>query len=376
VAGSVAVVADGNTVTGLRFADGRLLWHWAGPGWVAGLWPWRGLVAVLTGTNTQGVQVTGLDTATGAVAWTRRVPAGIYGLPVATADGGLAMAGNTGRLEVVGLGTGTLWWARRTGLAGPLAAADGLVLAVTGARIQRLAGYEDRSGLPKGTFGPLPGGPALTVVTGRVALTWLLSPRGTTTLAAIDAATGLLHWQFDMRRSVSPDAALLAARDAHGDPAVLATTSLPGRLWLISLHGGRLRWSAPAPLVPGMAPLVAGADVVTFQAPGANTVTGSAPSTAGLLLVSRDAATGTVRWARRIPQSTTGPAIQAGEDIVVRSDQSPAGVLNRLLAYRAASGQPAWRVNLPAPAWTPPIPAAGGLLAQAGYDTPFCAMPP
>ncbi len=95
------------------------------------------------------------------------------------------------------------------------------------------------------------------------------------------------------------------------------------------------------PLVPGQAPLTAGPDVVTFQAPHANDVTfSSPPNTASLRLVSADASTGALRWAHRIPPSVTGPAVPAGPDIVVRSSQpSAGGLLNVLLAYRAATGR-------------------------------------
>ena len=378
VAGLVAVVADGDAVSGLRLPDGRLLWRWAGADWVDGIWPWRGVVVVvLTGSRSPRAKLTGLVAATGAVRWARWLPGGVYGTPVATADGGLAVVGGAGGLEVVTLADGAIRWARPGGLAGPLAAAGGLVLAAAAAGVPRLTGYDDRTGARRWSFGGLPANPSLTVVTGRVAATWLFpTPRGTSALAAIDAATGRLRWRFDMGRTVG-DAALLAAPNARGEPAILATDALPGRLWLIGLRDGHQRWTAAAPLVAGSAPLMAGPDLVTFQAPHANDVTfGTPPNTAGLSLVSAGATSGALRWAHRIPQRATGPAVLAGPDIVVRSSRTPAGRLNVLLAYRAATGQPAWRLNLPAPAVALPVPAAGGLLAQAGYDTAACAMPP
>ena len=378
VAGPVAVVADGDAATGLRLPDGRLLWRWAGTDWVDGMWPWRGLVVVLAGGRSPRARLTGLVAATGAVRWARWLPAGVYGTPVATADGGLAVAGGAGGLEVVSLADGAVRWARPGGLAGPLAAAGGLVLAAAATGVPRLTGYDDRNGARRWSFGGLPVNPSLTVVTGQAVATWLFpTPRGSSALAVIDAATGRLRWQFDMGQTVG-DAALLTARDARGRPAVLATDALPGRLWLISLRGGHQRWTAAAPLVAGSAPLMAGPDVVTFQAPHANDVTfGTPPNTAGLSLVSADATSGALRWAHRIPQRVTSPAVLAGPDIVVRSSRTPAGGrLNVLLAYRAATGQPAWRLNLPAPAVALPVPADGGLLAQAGYDTAACAMPP
>jgi outer membrane protein assembly factor BamB len=378
VAGSVVVVADGDAATGLHLPDGRLLWRWAGTEWVDGMWPWRGLVVVLTGGRSPRARLTGLVAATGAVRWARWLPGGVYGTPVATADGGLAVARGSGGLEVVSLAGGTIRWARPSGLAGPLAAAGGLVLAAAATGVPRLTGYDDRTGARRWTFGRLPVNPSLTVVTGQAVATWLFpTPRGTSALAVIDAATGRVRWQFDMGRSVR-DPALLTARDARGRPAVLATDALPGRLWLISLRGGHQQWTAPAPLVAGSAPLMAGPDIVTFQAPHANDVTfGTPPNTAGQSLVSADAATGALRWAHRIPQSVTSPAVLAGRNIVVMDSRPPAaGSPNVLLAYRAATGQPAWRLNLPAAAVALPVPAAGGLLAQAGHDTAFCAMPP
>jgi outer membrane protein assembly factor BamB len=378
VIGSVAVFADGDRVTGLRLADGRSLWHWAGPEWVDDMWWWQGLVVVLSGTSSPRGQLTGLDAVTGAVRWTRKLPTGVYGQPVTTADGGLALVSDS-ELQVISLANGTLRWARRTGLAGSLAAGHGLVLAADGDAGQRLDAYDDRTGAVRWTFHGLPIGAALTYLTGRVAFTWLASgATGATGLAAFDLATGHIGWQFTPGRAAGlrPDGEtdLLPARDTRGRPAVVV---LDGLLWLVSLRDGHRLWTAPASLVPTMTSQIDGADLITFQAPQSSDAMAGGGSVPGLTLVSRDAATGALRWARRIPPGATDPAVPAGPDLVVRSDRPAAHtqVLDVLLAYRSATGRAAWRVTLPAPATVVPTSLANGLLVQAGYDTAACAMP-
>src|SRR5262249_5747495 len=76
----------------------------------------------------------------------------------------------------------------------------------------------------------------------------------------------------------------------------------------------------------------------------------------GLSLVSADATSGALRWAHRIPQSVPSPAVLAGPNIVVRDSRRAAGGPNLVLAYRAAPGQPARRLHLPAPAAARPLP--------------------
>jgi hypothetical protein len=91
---------------------------------------------------------------------------------------GLALAGGDGMLEVVSLADGTLRWARRTGLAGPLAGVGGLVLAAAVSGSPRLASYDGRIGRVRWMSRGLLLDPALAVLTGRVVATWLFpSPR-------------------------------------------------------------------------------------------------------------------------------------------------------------------------------------------------------
>ena len=266
----MAVVADGDAVTGLRLADGRLLWRWARPPWVDGMWRWRGLVAVLTGGHSPHPLLTGLDAATGAVAWTRYLPADVYGLSAVTADGGLAVtgggplvAGGAGALEVVSLGDGHIRWTRRMGLYGPLAVAGRLVLATPDG--QRLDGYDDRTGVTRWALSNLASDSFVTAQTGRAVVTWTSRPHAMTTiLASVDLATGQVRWQFSPQPSVSDEGPLVAL-DTRGGPAVLATSYLPGWLWLLSGRDGHLRWRVPASLLPSTAPLPAGADVVTLE---------------------------------------------------------------------------------------------------------------
>jgi outer membrane protein assembly factor BamB len=377
VIGGVAVVADGDVATGLRLSDGRMLWRWTGPTWVGGLWQWHGLIIVLTGNET-AAQLAGLEAETGAVAWTRPIPSGVDGQPAETSDGGLAVAEGGGGLEVVNLADGTVRWRRSPGEAGPLATAGGTVVAVTGDG--QLTGYDDRTGTIRWTFANYADISSLTALNDQTVATGLSpSATGMSIVDVFDAGTGRLRWQFGTRQAV-PDpqyAFLLPDPVIHGGPAVLAVNDWSGQLWVLSLTDGHLRRSVSASLVPDRAPLLDSQDVVTFQAPDPNGVTPGAPSVVGLVLVSTDTSTGMVRWVRHIPPNATEPIVQSGTEIVVSAYQSGADsqVGNVLLAYRAATGQPAWRVALPAVIAGTPAPVAGGLVVQAGYDTEACAMP-
>jgi outer membrane protein assembly factor BamB len=383
LSGGLAVVADGNAVTGLRLSNGRMLWRWTGPTWVGGLWQWHGLIIVLTDIaldNETAAQLTGLEVETGAVAWTRPMPEGVAGQPTETSDGGLAVAEGDGGLEVVNLADGTVRWRRSPGEASPLATAGGTVVAVTGGG--QLTGYDDRTGATRWTFANHADISSLTALNDQTVATGLY-PSGIGMPISIadvfDAGTGRLRWQFGTSQAV-PDpryAFLLPDPVIHGGPAVLAVDDWSGQLWVLSLTDGHLRRSVSAPLVPGQAPLLAGQDVVTFQAPDPKGVTPGALSVAGLMLVSTDTSTGMVRWVRHIPPNATEPIVQSGTEIVVSTYQSGAAgqVGDVLLAYRAATGQPVWRVTLPADVDGTPVPVAGGLVVEAGYDTEGCAMP-
>jgi outer membrane protein assembly factor BamB len=126
--GGVAVFAQAGVVHGLRLAGGQALWTYPDGLSVYGMWRWQGLVVVLSGSSpgspaikgeTWDGRLAGLDAATGVVHWTLPMPGiGPQTYAVATADGGLAVAGMLGQLLVVNMADGTVRWPRDHGPGG------------------------------------------------------------------------------------------------------------------------------------------------------------------------------------------------------------------------------------------------------------------
>lgn len=397
VAGAVSLVADGNTVTAVTTASGREVWRWHGPDWVAGMWRWRGLAVVLTGDGDVPGRLTGLTLATGAVRWTHPLPGGVYGKPAVTSDGGLVLAGGSGGLQLVNLSDGTVRWSVRTGpngeaepvvVTGGTGASDARAAGARGGAVvvapaysgSQLDGRWTRNGAVRWTVGDLPLRPVFAEIAGTL-LVWENRPpaRPDSILVAIDPVSGRVRWRLDTHRSaagaaLAQGAGLIEGTALPGGPGglgVVAATTRPGRLWLLQLSDGRSRWSTAAPLESGTSLLVDGTNVLTFQAPDANVARSAGLNAAGQTMDSQSTATGARRWVRPIPRDVSGTAVAAGPDVVLQAN-GPDADLTGLLAYRAAGGQLAWRVTLPGPAWSAPVPVDGGMVVMAGGDRVFC----
>lgn len=171
-------------------------------------------------------------------------------------------------------------------------------------------------------------------------------------------------------------------------PAGVDCWAVPQKAWAIRLAAtGRVVWQAPVqgwavrartsepePITP-LSPLAIGSVAVVASG---DAVTGLRAADGRWLWrwAGPQGVDGMWRWRglavagagggadrRPIPAA---PAHRAG-----RGDRRGA-----LDAPGAGTGEPAWHLTLPAPAWAPPVPVAGGLLVQAGQDTASCAMPP
>ena len=358
VAGGFALFAQDGVVHGLRLADGHQLWSWAGGQVVYGMWPWRGTVAVLTDQVSTHARLTGLDAATGRVVWTVRLPGrGLYGNLAATADGGLAMIGTNGRVQVVGLGTGQVRWAQPAGESpGPVAIGGNVVTGAGG----RLTGYDDRSGQVRWTLAGMPSDPVLQGLAGLVLVTsGTQGPGEPTALTAVNPATGRVAWRFDPGTPVT----VLSVGQAG-----LAVTTYANRwLYLIDPATGQVRWHATTFIAQGTVPLVTATDVYSLE--------GGAVDYPVLRIADRAAANGALRWVRAFGAEAFGPqpVLGMGIQAVVQTNPSRPGRTAPLLAFHAASGQPAWRVDLPTLVQTAPVVVPGGLLIQAadpGYACP------
>ena len=369
-AGDIALFAQDGVVHALQLADGRQLWSWAdspsspgnqaGPGGdgVYGMWPWHGTVAILTDQVSTHARLTGLDAATGRVVWTVRLPGnGLDGSLAATADGGLAMAVTNGELQVVDIGTGHTRWAQRAAAPRGPVAIGGIVIAGAGGR---LTGYDDRSGQVRWTRSGVPQDPVLQVLAGLVLVTsGAQGPSDPTALTAVHPATGQVAWRFDPGLTVT----VLSA----GSAGLAVTTYFDRKLYLIDLATGRARWHATTFAAQDTLPLVTATDVISLE--------GGAVDYPASRIADRSAADGTLRWSRALSTQPFGPqpVLAIGRQAVVQTSSVTPGRPAPLLAFQAASGQLAWRVQMPTLVQNPPLLVPGGLLIQAadpGYACP------
>jgi outer membrane protein assembly factor BamB len=358
--GSVAVFAQDGIVYGLRLADGHRLWVWHGGQAVYGMWRWGGLVAVLTDQVSHHARITGLDAATGAVRWVLRLPGpGLLGSQVATGDGELATLGADGVLRVVSLADGRIRWAHFAGRWPGLAAGGGRVMFGMGGR---LTGYDASTGQVRWRLSGLPGRTQVQVLAGLA----LVTSNGTgdfttTTLAAVDPASGRVAWRFDPRSAI----AVLA----DGPAGLAVATYVPARrLYLLDPRTGRPRWRAATAVAPDTVPLITASSVVAVE--------GGVVGYLAVRLVSRDAATGKQLWARTLATTPAGPQpvlLLAGQAIVQTAPAHPHRAAP-LLAYHLATGRPAWRASMTTFVQAAPIPAAGGLLIQPADPSYACAL--
>jgi len=362
VTGGLALFAQDGVVHMLRLADGHELWSWAGGQTVYGMWPWRGTVAVLTDQVSTHARLTGLDAATGRVRWTVRLPAqGLYGDLAPTADGGLAMIGGNGRVQVADLGTGRVRWAQPAGRSRGPAAIGGTVIAGAGGR---LTGYDDRNGRVRWTLSGAPSDPVLQGAAGLMLVTsGAEGPGEPTALTAVSPATGRVAWRFDAGTPVT----VLGA----GRAGLAVTTYADRRLYLIDPATGRVRWHATTFIAQDSGPLVTATDVYLLE--------GGATDYPAPRITDRVAANGALRWVRTLAAQPFGPQPVLGIGIraIVQTSSDRPGGTAPLLAFHAGSGQPDWRVDLPTLVQVPPVAVPGGVLVQAadpGYACPAAGV--
>jgi outer membrane protein assembly factor BamB len=375
--GGVAVVAQAGVVRGLRLAGGQALWTYTDGLSVYGMWRWQGLVVVLSGRSGGGAAVkgdtwrgrlTGLDAATGAVRWALPMSGiGPLTYAVATADGGVAVAGMLGQLRVVDMADGTVRWSRgisqdSTGLA----AAAGLVLYGSGGR---LTAYDDRAGAPRWAAASLDMDlPQMQLAGGLLVVS---SAFGGAPVTAYTPATGRVAWTFETPGPQPGATASWAAVAAGTAGVAVAVANLPGpgRLYMLDLATGRVRWQA-ATLV-GAGPLLTPAGLIDIEGTAAN---------GPVAIVDRDASDGRLRWQDKLQQTASNAGqgleqlVQADQLALVQGNAS-AGQPVTLSAYRLDDGSPAWQTTLSENVEVPPVLVPGqGVLVQP--DGPFSGCGP
>jgi outer membrane protein assembly factor BamB len=373
--GGVAVFAQTGVVHGFRLAGGQALWTYTDGLSVYGMWRWQGLVVVLSGQSgggpaiqgdTWGGRLTGLDAATGVVRWTLPMSGiGPQTDAVATADGGLAVAGMLGQLLMVDMADGTVRWSRAITDPAGLAAAAGLALYGSD---DRLTAYDDRTGVPRWTAASMDMDlPRMQLAAG---LLLVSSAFGGTPVTAYAPSTGRVAWTFETPgpQAGATSSYVAAAAGTAGVAVAVANLPDPGRLYLLDLATGRVRWRAPA--LVGAGPLLTAAGVIDIEGTAAK-----GPAA----IVDRDAADGRIRWQDKLQQqfSDAGQGmvqlVQAGQLTLVQSNAGPGQVT--LSAYRLDDGSLAWQTSLPENVADSPDPVPGqGVLVQP--DLPFSGCGP
>jgi outer membrane protein assembly factor BamB len=375
--GGVAVFAQTGVVHGLRLAGGQALWTYTDGLSVYGMWRWQGLVVVLSGLSgggaslkgqTWGGRLAGLDAATGAVRWTLPMSGiGPQTYAVATADGGVAVAGMLGQLLVVDMADGTVRWSRgisqdSTGLA----ATAGLVLYGSGGS---LTAYDDRTGAQRWTAASMDMDlPQMQLAAGLLVVS---SAFGGTPVTAYIPATGRVAWTFETPGPQAGATASWAAVAAGTGGVAVAVANLPGpgRLYLLDLATGQVRWQAAT--LAGAGPLLTPAGVVDIEGTAAN---------GPVAIVDRDASDGRIRWQDTLQQSASNAGqgmeqlVQAGLLALVHSNAA-AGQPVMLSAYWLDDGSPGWQIILPENVEVSPVLVPGqGVLVQP--DGPFSGCGP
>jgi outer membrane protein assembly factor BamB len=361
--------------TTVRTSDGQALWTYNDGLLVYGMWRWQGLVVVLSGWSGAPIAVkgetwdgrlTGLDAATGVVRWTLPMSGiGPQVYAVATADGGVAVAGMLGQLLMVDMADGTVRWSRAVTDSAGLAAAAGLVLYGSS---DRLTAYDDKTGVPRWTAASTDMVLPQMQLAGGLLL--VSSAFGGTPVTAYIPATGRVAWTFETPGPQAGNTGSWAAVAAGTAGVAVAVTNLPGPggLYLLDLATGRVRWQATTLVGPG--PLLTAAGVIDIEGTAAN----------GLeAIVDRDAADGRIRWQDKLQQQSSNAwqgmeLVQAGQLALVKDDPTP-GQPVTLSALRLDDGSLAWQAMLPENvADSPALVPGQGVLVQP--DMPFSGCGP
>jgi outer membrane protein assembly factor BamB len=303
-------------------------------------------------------RLTGLDAASGLVRWTLpMLGIGPQVNAVAIADGGLAVARMIGQLLVVNMADGTVHWSRKTSQDSTgLAAAAGLILYGTDGR---LTAYDDRTGVRRWAVASRDMDlPQIQMAAG---LLLVSSAFGGDPVTAYIPATGRVAWTFQTAPPAAGTTASWAATAAGRAGVAVAVANLPapGRLYMLDLATGQVRWQA-ATLV-GAGPVLTAAGVIDIEGSATN---------GPLAIVDRDAADGRIRWQDTLPQSASDAGqgmeqfLQADQLVLVQSNAA-ADQSVTLSAYRLDDGSPVWQVVLPGGVAVPSVLVPGtGVLVQ------------
>jgi len=342
----------------IDLASGTATWSWVSQGAIVGVWVWGGTVVALTTSVSRATanapsEVTGLDAKSGVVLWTTVLwttseAEGVGWNQLLLADGGLAVLTSAGRLQVIDLADGHLRWSVQESAQGPLAYADGLVLAQQGSA---LSAYSDTTGQLKWHRGGLPVEATVQVADGVALVIDSGLADHSPSVTALDGTTGRALWRFD------PSDLGYVQSVTSGPAGLLVFTTQRPMVYLLDTLSGSVRWQAST-LLTGMTPLVLRNDVIESE----TAVYGPSPT----WLVDRNARTGVVRW--RV-ESGVQPALLEGPLLIGVEQSARSG---ELVAYRLSDGGQAWRTTLPEDVLIAPDKIGGEMVVQPQTVIPSC----
>lgn len=357
---SAAAFGDGDgyfpslgIIHAIDLVNGTATWSWVSQGTIIGVWVWDGTVVALTTTISHTTaypptEVTGLDAKSGVVLWTTSEAKGVGWNQLLLPGGSLAVLTSAGRLQVIDLADGHLGWSVQESAQGPLAYADGLVLAQQGSV---LSAYSDTTGQLKWRRGGLPAGAAVQVSDNVVLVIDSGIADHSPSVTGLNGATGRFLWRFDPWD-------LGYVQSVTGGPAgLLVFTTQRPMVYLLDPAAGSVRWQAST-LLAGMTPLVLSNDVIESE----TAVYGPSP----IWLVDRNARTGAVRW--RV-ESGVQPTLLEGPLLIGVEQSARSG---ELVAYRMSDGGKAWRTTLPEDVLIAPDKIGGEVVVQPQTVIPSC----
>jgi outer membrane protein assembly factor BamB len=363
VAGGLGFATSDGSVTAVSTADGQVVWQHKPGSIIYDIWLYHGVLAALVDQVSNHATVIGFDAATGAVRWRYAVPGfGLFNTVAQTRDGAVAWITADGALQALDLTTGKLRWSKQAEKSSAQVQFHApSVLAVAGNVLfsgnARLTAYDEHTGKRRWVLTGLPGQPNPTIAAGVVLVTRAQQQGKVLGLVvAVDASTGHRLWQRAFPTTYGLDATGTA------DGVLVSGGPDPTfEQYLLAPRTGKLRWQAPAQLLPGYeaAAVILAHDVVE--------VTFTYDLYRKYTLLDRDLRTGRLRWKVALHGGAAhiSGLTASGSQVYLLAGASGSLTKGAVYAYRLSTGHALWTVTAPTALFAKPAFAAGELLLPA-----------